>query len=168
MPSTEIGGAIRVARMPIHPTLMCFPIACFVGTLLTDIAYWQTADMLWSDFSSWLIAVGVILAWVSAILGLIDMTGHRYAPDPRLRWAYRIGNLIVLVLATLNAFVHTHDAWTSVMPWGLTLSILTVVVLIVTAPMGWASLYRRELVAPVLLAAPGAGVRPPVTPQVTP
>jgi uncharacterized membrane protein len=35
---------------PIHPMLIPFPIACFVGTLLTDITYWRTADMLWANF----------------------------------------------------------------------------------------------------------------------
>jgi len=165
MPSTEVVAG-STAR-PIHPTLMCFPIACFVGTLLTDITYWRTAEMMWSDFSSWLITVGVILAWLAAILGLIDMTGHRYALDRRLRWAYRIGNLIVLVLATLNAFVHTHDAWTSVVPWGLTLSVITVVVLVCTAPMGWAALYRREVMVTPVLVTP-TDVRPTVTPRVTP
>ena len=39
--------------------LVPFPIACFVGTLLTDIAYWRTAEMMWADFSAWLLTVGV-------------------------------------------------------------------------------------------------------------
>jgi uncharacterized membrane protein len=36
----------RIARHPIHPMLVPIPIACFVGTLLTDITYWQTAEMM--------------------------------------------------------------------------------------------------------------------------
>ena len=41
---------------------------------------------------------------------------------------------MVLILATFNMLVHTRDAWTSVVPWGLVLSAAIVLVLILT---GW-------------------------------
>jgi len=37
------------------------------------------------------------------------------------------------VLATFNMLVHTRDAWSSVVPWGLVLSSLTVVAFLVAA-----------------------------------
>jgi uncharacterized membrane protein len=49
----------RIAMHPIHPMLVPFPIACFVGTLLTDIAYVNTANVMWVDFSDWLVSAGV-------------------------------------------------------------------------------------------------------------
>ncbi len=49
-------------------------------------------------------------------------------------WRYAIGNVVALILATFNMLVHTRDAWTSVVPWGLVLSVAIVVVLILT---GW-------------------------------
>jgi len=39
-----------------------------------------------------------------------------------------------LILATFDMLVHTRDAWTSVVPWGLVLSATIVLVLILT---GW-------------------------------
>jgi uncharacterized membrane protein len=30
---------------PIHPMLVPFPLAFLVGVLLTDLAYWATADV---------------------------------------------------------------------------------------------------------------------------
>ena len=44
--------------------------------------------------------------------------------------------VIYLLLATLNSFIHTADGWTAVMPYGLTVSVLTVVVMIATAWLG--------------------------------
>ena len=41
---------------------------------------------------------------------------------------------MALILATFNMLVHTRDAWTSVVPWGLVLSAAIVLVLILT---GW-------------------------------
>ncbi len=67
----------RIAKHPIHPILVPFPIVCFVGTLLTDLIYWRTADMMWADFSAWLVTVGVIMGWLAALAGLIDFLGDR-------------------------------------------------------------------------------------------
>jgi len=101
--------------------------------------------MLWADFSAWLVSAGVILGWLAAIAGVVDLAGHRYERGPAPAWVYAGGNLIALVLATLNMLVHTRDAWTSVVPWGLTLSAATVIILILTMWIGWAVLYRRDL-----------------------
>ena len=142
--SDDVTTTVRVVRRPIHPTIVCVPFTCFIGTLLTDIVYWKTAEMMWADFSAWLIAAGVILGWLAVIGGLVDLFGRRYDQRPALIWIYAIGYLIAMILATFNMFVHTRDAWTSVMPWGLALSVATVVVLLLTTWIGWAALYRRE------------------------
>ena len=133
-----------VVRRPIHPTIVCVPFTCFIGALLTDIAYLNTAEMMWTDLSAWLVTAGVILGWLAVIGGLVDLFGHRYDEAPALTWIYAIGQLVALVLATFNMLVHTHDAWTSVVPWGLALSAATVIVLLLTTWIGWAALYRRE------------------------
>ena len=49
---------------------------------------------------------------------------------------------MVLVLAFFNNLIHTRDAWTSVVPTGLILSIVTVLVLPVTAWFGREMVYR--------------------------
>ena len=46
----------EVAGQPIHPMLVPIPIACFVGALLTDIAYVVSAEIMWADFSAWLLS----------------------------------------------------------------------------------------------------------------
>ncbi len=135
----------RIAMHPIHPMLVPFPIACFVGTLLTDLAYWKTAEMMWADFSAWLLAVGLVFGVLAAILGLIDFFGSRLIRRLPAAWVHMVGNAAVLVLAFFNALVHSRDAWTSVVPAGLILSALTVLVLIVTGWMGWAMVYRHHV-----------------------
>jgi uncharacterized membrane protein len=146
MSSTDLRAAELVARAPLHPMLMCFPISCFIGTLLTDIAYARTAEMMWADFSSWLIAAGVVLGWLACIAGIVDLVGRRYVTAPVPAWAYAIGILVVMIVATFNMLIHTRDAWTSVVPWGLALSGITVVLLVFTTSIGWSALYRRSVV----------------------
>jgi uncharacterized membrane protein len=48
----------------------------------------------------------------------------------------RSATLSSLVLAFFNNLVHANDGWTSVVPWGLTLSALTVALMLVTAWLG--------------------------------
>jgi uncharacterized membrane protein len=138
-------STMRIARHPIHPMLVPFPIACFVGTLLTDLAYWKTAEMMWADFSAWLLFAGLIMGVLAAIAGLIDFLSDRLIRALAPAWFHMAGNVVVLVLAFFNALVHSRDAWTSVVPAGLTLSALTVLVLLFTGWMGWTMVYRHRV-----------------------
>ena len=123
--------------------LVPVPIACFIGALLTDITYYVTAEMMWADFSSWLLVVGVIFGVLAAIAGLVDFLGNRLIRTQTPAWLHLIGNLLVLVLSFFNALIHTRDAWTSVVPTGLILSVIVVLILLVTGWLGWEMVYRR-------------------------
>jgi uncharacterized membrane protein len=130
-PTAAIGG------WPIHLMLVPFPMACFVGTLITDITYWRSSDIMWANFSAWLVTVGVILGVLAAIAGLFDFFGNRLVRRQAPAWPHVLGNLVALAIAILNMLVHTHDGWTSVVPWGLALSALVVVIMLFTGWMGW-------------------------------
>ena len=133
----------QIAKHPIHPMLVPFPIVCFVGTLITDVAYFATAEMMWADFSAWLLTVGLIMGVLAAIAGLIDFLSNRLIRVQRPAWPHMLGNILVLVLSTFNALVHSRDAWTSVVPTGLILSAIVVLILPVTGWLGWSMVYRH-------------------------
>ncbi len=133
--------------------LVSFPVACFCCALLTDIAYVVTADMLWADFSDWLLAVGIAMGVLAAVAGIASLFRRRLSPVRRPVAPLAIGGILVLALGFLNNLVHSRDAWTSVMPQGLVLSALTVLVILLTAWRSNAPIYRYD---PVLV---NAGVR---------
>jgi uncharacterized membrane protein len=138
----HLRATVQVAKRPIHPMLVPFPIVCFVGALVTDIAYASTAEMMWADFSAWLLVVGMIMGVLAGIAGLFDFFSNRLIRTHRLAWLHMIGNLVVLLLALLNTLVHTRDAWTSVVPLGLTLSAIVVLILCFTTWLGRSMVYR--------------------------
>jgi uncharacterized membrane protein len=125
--------------------LVPIPIACFVGTLLSDLMYWQSASMQWANFSAWLVTIGVIVGWLAAIAGLIDFLANRAVRAQPPAWPHFIGNLVVLILGTFNMMIHSRDAYTSVVPAGLILSVLTVAILLVTGWLGWSMVYRYRV-----------------------
>jgi uncharacterized membrane protein len=126
---------IRIASVPLHAVLVPFPIACFTGAMITDIVYSRTGVMQWSNFSAWLLAFGLLMGAIAAVFGLLDfLLGGR--ARPRIGWLHLAGNALVLLLALFNSFVHARDGWTSVVPTGLTLSVITVVLLAVTGFLG--------------------------------
>jgi uncharacterized membrane protein len=137
----------QIAKRPIHPILIPIPIVCFVGAMVTDIAYAVTAEMMWADFSSWLLTIGLIGGVLAAIAGLADFLGNRLIRQQGPVWPHLIGNLVVLVLAFINNLIHTRDAWTSVVPVGLVLSIVTVLVLLITIWFGRQTAYRHDVEA---------------------
>src|SRR5690348_8766591 len=107
-----------IARHPIHPMLVPFPIVCFVGALITDIAYAETAEIQWANFSAWLLLAGLIMAVFAAIAGVIDFLGDRRIRSIAAAWVHGIGNAVAVILAIFNSFIHSRDAYTSVVPTG--------------------------------------------------
>jgi uncharacterized membrane protein len=127
-----------LAAGPIHTALLSFPIACFSLTVLTDLAYLQTLNLLWLHFSEWLLLAGLVFGGIDLIVLLIGWLVWRVRPS----WLAVSGGIVVMLLATINSFVHTADGWTAVMPIGLALSILTLLAMIVTAWLGYRRQYR--------------------------
>jgi uncharacterized membrane protein len=127
---------------PILPALVPFPIACFAGALITDLMYWRTDDVMWERFSIWLITIGLVLAGIAVIAGLIDLTlGKRFRT---LGWPHVVGYVLALAVSLVNVFVHSRDAYTAVVPTGLTLSALVVIILLVAGWAGSALVHRHR------------------------
>jgi uncharacterized membrane protein len=145
MNNATTGPTVRVPGHPIFRILASFPVACLFCALVTDVIYAQTADMFWSDSSDWLLAVGAGVGCLAAIAGIAAYSIDRRVRAQRPSWALIIGSPIVLALAILNNFVHSRDAWTSVVPQGLILSAVTVLAIIITAWLGSSTTYREPV-----------------------
>src|SRR3982074_934758 len=146
--TTLIGDAnlrltTRPRGRPIHKMLVSFSVAYFAGALVTDLVYWQIPDVLWERFSIWLIAAGLIMAGLAAVAYVIDLAGGRQIDTPA--WPRVVGYALAVLLSLMNAFVHSRDGYTAVVPTGLTLSALVVVILLFTSWMGRALISRRRV-----------------------
>jgi len=136
-------SATKLRGRPIQKLLVSFSAAYFTGALVTDLAYWQMPNVLWERFSIWLIVAGLILAGLAAITYVIGLASSRQIDGPT--WPGVVGYAIAALLSLVNAFVHSRDAYTAVVPTGLMLSVLVVAVLLLTGLVGSAAADRPRV-----------------------
>ena len=105
-----------------------------MAALFTDFMYSSNALMQWANFSAWLITGGLVLALIAVVVLLVDFVTGRAGP---IRWLDFCLVGVAAILSLINAFVHTRDAWTSVVPTGITLSAVVTILLLVAGLRGW-------------------------------
>ncbi|NKQ12080.1 DUF2231 domain-containing protein [Pseudomonas sp. SST3] len=106
---------------PLHATLLAGTIPLFLGGLLSDIAYFRTYQIQWSNFSSWLIAGGLVFCGLALLFALANLIRANQKKGRPL--VYLLLLLATWVLGFINALEHAKDAWAT-MPLGLLLSVI--------------------------------------------
>ncbi|MEX6667555.1 DUF2231 domain-containing protein [Pseudomonas sp. W2-17] len=126
---------------PLHAILLAGTVPLFVGALLSDITYYQTYQIQWSNFASWLIAGGLVFCGLAVLFALVNLIrADRKAGRPVV---YLVLLVVTWALGLVNAFEHAKDAFAS-MPSGLILSALTTLLIGVTAWLGLTSIRSGE------------------------
>ncbi len=125
---------------PLHAILLAFPFPLFLGALLSDLAYWSSFHIQWANFSSWLIAGGLLVGAFAVLWALINLFRRGPARKGRLV-VYFVVLLAMWGLGFVNALVHAKDAWAT-MPEGLYLSAVTTLLALVAAWIGYSGFHR--------------------------
>jgi uncharacterized membrane protein len=119
---------------PLHPFFVGLGGALLMAALFTDYMYTSNSLVQWANFSVWLITGGLVLALIATFFLVIDFALGRAGP---IRWI-NFGLVgAAAILSLVNVFVHTRDAWTSVVPTGITLSIIVTILLLAAGLRGW-------------------------------
>lgn len=125
--------AYRSPPGPLHAILLGGTVPLFLGALLSDIAYYQSYQIQWSNFASWLIAGALLFCGLALLAALVHLVrARRKGGQPLMVFLVL---LATFVLGLVNAFQHAKDAW-AVMPAGLVLSIIVTILAVVAAWMG--------------------------------
>ena len=128
---------------PLHAVLLAFPFSLFLGALLSDLAYWNTFQIQWANFSSWLIAGGLVGGGFALLWALVDLIRFRRAGGLRAL-IYFVLLLVMFVLGFVNALVHAKDAWAT-MPESLYLSAVTTLLALAAAWIGYSGFRSVEV-----------------------
>jgi uncharacterized membrane protein len=139
---------VRARRgAPLHPGLTAIGSSILIAVFVTDLIYWQTLLFQWNNFSSWLLVIGLICAGLAAVAFIVDVATRRLAGIDWLRFAALAA---AALLSILNAFVHSRDAYTAVVPEGIILSAVVALLLVAASLGGWSleargtSTFRRQ------------------------
>jgi uncharacterized membrane protein len=122
------------APFQLHRGFIGAGAVLLIAAFITDYTYYATALWQWANFSAWLITAGLIVMVVAALSLLVDFATERAG---RLNTPSFILLAASALLSSVNAFVHSRDAWTSVVPQGILLSAVSTVLLAVVAARGW-------------------------------
>jgi uncharacterized membrane protein len=128
------------ARALLHRGFIAAGGVLLIAALGTDYTYYTTALWQWANFSAWLITAGLIVTLVAVILLLIDFATGRAG---RLNMGSFILVAAAALLSLVNAFVHSRDAWTSVVPQGILLSAISTILLLIAGARGWSLAMSR-------------------------
>ena len=123
--ATRRHSALAVA---LYEFLNPIPLGFFTAAWIFDIIYLNSPHPMWTKSASWLIAFGLIIAIIPRLINLVQVwvgvSWPQTSPVNIHFWA----NLLAIVLAIFNAFVHSRDAY-AVAPAGVILSTLVVALL---------------------------------------
>jgi uncharacterized membrane protein len=124
----------RRASLLLHRNFIGAGAILLIAAFITDSTYYKTELWQWANFSAWLITAGLIVMLVAALSLLIDFATGRAG---RLNTASIILVTAAALLSLVNAFVHSRDAWTSVVPQGILLSAVSTILLVIAGARGW-------------------------------
>lgn len=135
----------QVAGHPIHPMLIPFPVVCFVLTFVADLAFWKTGTDFWASASLWLLGIGLVMAALAAVAGVIDLLGDDQVRNLSDAWQHAGGNVIAVLIALYNWYSRFEHGTSAIVPTGLALSLIVVLILLFTGWKGWEMVYREHV-----------------------
>jgi uncharacterized membrane protein len=133
--------AYRHTPGPLHATLLAGTVPLFLGGLLSDIAYYNSYQIQWSNFAAWLIAGALLFCGLAVLCALGNLVRAPHKAGRPV--AYLLLLVVTWVLGLVNAFEHAKDAW-AVMPSGLILSVIVTVLACLAAWTGLTNLRSRD------------------------
>ena len=134
-----------IGRHPLHPMVVPFPIAFLVGALAADIAFSATTDPFWARAAFWLLAAGIVMGAVAALLGLVDFLSIPRVRALTIAWVHFLGNGAAVLLAIWNIVLRWSDPAAPPAGLAIALSVIVVAILLVTGWLGGELAYRHRI-----------------------
>lgn len=136
---------LHIKGHPIHPILVAFPIAFFMGTLLFDIlGYIENNDAYWRT-GLYLEIAGIIVALMSAIPGILDYCFIVPPKSSAKKRAAKHGilNIILLIIFSGTWFYRQSD---SASPYLILIAEIAGVVLLgISGWLGGTLVHRNQI-----------------------
>lgn len=121
---------------PFHAAVLGGVLPLFLGALLADYAYWNTYEIQWSNFASWLLVGAMVMTTLALLCGLVGLVrGSRHV-------FYVVVLAATWIVGFVNSLQHARDAW-AIMPAALMWSVIATLLALLATWLGFASLRVR-------------------------
>jgi uncharacterized membrane protein len=97
--NTNPKSTVRLAGHPVHPMLVPFVIAFYVGAFGADIGYAASADPFWARAAIWLMGAGIVASAFAATAGLIDFLFEPAIREISAAWWHFGGNVLMTLIS---------------------------------------------------------------------
>jgi len=124
-----------IAKHPLHPMLIVFPVGLWIFSLVCDIVVLAGATSPgWQTAAFYTMVGGLVGALAAAVPGLIDLVSPQLAPVRRIAITHMVLNLVAVALYAVNIWLRTQA--TIDMRWPVLLSVIAVIILAVSGWLG--------------------------------
>lgn len=151
-----------VAKHPIHPMLVPFPIALWIFSFVSDVIYglgW--GGPVWNDMAFYTMAGGIVGGLAAAVPGLIDYLAISDRETTKIAKTHMIVNLAIVAIFCVNLWLRTTSAPGAWLP--VVLSVVGVSLLGLSGWLGGELVYVHGVGVETPPKAPARSQPPPRT-----
>jgi uncharacterized membrane protein len=128
-----------VAKHPIHPMLIVFPIGLWVFSLVCDIIVLAGGAPVWHDIAYYTMLGGLIGALLAAVPGLVDFFSISDPESKRIARNHMLLNLTAVTLYAINLYLRAGGSPGAPLP--IVFSVAGVLLLAVSGWLGGELVY---------------------------
>jgi uncharacterized membrane protein len=140
-----IPSRVAIKQHPLHPMSVHFPVAFLGFVPVADLAFWWLGDPFWAQVGFWLLAAGLAMGLVAALLGTLDFILVKAVRQHVAGWSHFIAAVMTLSLAAANLMLRLPDPAARALPWGLFTSVVMLGVLGFTGWLGGTLTFRHGI-----------------------
>ncbi len=144
-----MAAKVNIAKHPVHPMLVTFPIGLWIFSLVSDIIARAGGDPVWNTVAWYSMGGGIVGAIAAALPGFIDLVSMKASPAKRIGIAHAILNVFALIVFVVDFLVRASTG-PGTLPF--ILSILGVGIITVSGWLGGSMVYMHR----VAVEPPGA------------
>ncbi len=140
-----VPSTVAIAKHPLHPLIVTFPIAFLVAAPAADIAYMMTSDTFWARAGLWLLIAGLATSLLAALTGILDFLKIDRVRKRKAGWAHMVLNISAIILTFINLVSRLDNPESTIVPVGVTLSIIVATLLGLSGWYGAELVYRHKV-----------------------
>ncbi|RXR07527.1 hypothetical protein [Pseudoxanthomonas composti] len=118
---------------PFHAAVLGGLWPLYLGTLLSDYAYWSSHEIQWANFAAWLLAGAMVVTTLALLCALVGLARGSRAVF------YVVALVVTWCVGLLGSLHHARDAW-AIMPGALVWSAAALFLALLATWAGFSSL----------------------------